>query len=76
MYACMYACMHVCMYVYSEIRKKKRFDLWSSGLKPIKNKQHHSFIRFDIKEFYPSISQDLPNDNLVLDQDKNFNLIG
>ena len=38
MYACMYACMHVCMYVYSEIGKKKRFDLWSSGLKPIKNK--------------------------------------
>ena len=64
------------MYVYSEIGKKKRFDLWSSGLKPIKNKQYHSFIRFDIEEFYPSIRQDLPNDNLVLDQDKNFNLIG
>ena len=68
--------MYVCMYVYSEIGKKKRFDLWSSALKPIKNKQHHSFICFDIEEFYPSISQDLPNDNLVLDQDKNFNLIG
>ena len=29
--------------------------------KAIKNKQHHSFICFDIVEFYPSISQDLLN---------------
>ena len=27
----------------------------------IENKQHHSFICFDIVEFYPSISQDLLN---------------
>ena len=30
-------------------------------LKAIENKQHHSFIGFDIVEFYPSISQDLLN---------------
>ena len=29
--------------------------------KAIENKQHHSFICFDIVEFYPSISQDLLN---------------
>ena len=29
--------------------------------KAIKNKQHHSFICFDIEGFYPSISQDLLN---------------
>ena len=29
--------------------------------KSIKNKQHLSFICFDIEEFYPSISQDLLN---------------
>ena len=30
-------------------------------VKTIENKQHHSFICFDIEEFYPSISQDLLN---------------
>ena len=30
-------------------------------VKTIENKQHHSFICFDIVEFYPSISQDLLN---------------
>ena len=29
--------------------------------KAIENKQHHSFICFDVEEFYPSISQDLLN---------------
>ena len=29
--------MYVCMYIV-RYEKKKRFDLWSSGLKPIKNK--------------------------------------
>ena len=33
----------------------------SNHLKSIKNKQHHTFICFDIVEFYPSISEDLLN---------------
>ena len=33
---------------------------------PIKNKQHFSFICFNINKFYPSISQDLLNKALDL----------
>ena len=60
-----------------------KFNQWKSTasaiewFKSIKNKQHLSFICFDIEEFYPSISQDLLNkaldfasthDNITMDE--------
>ena len=51
----------------STIAKKRNFTQWKNiaavinWFTSIKNKQHSSFICFDIEEFYPSISQDLLN---------------
>ena len=60
-----------------------KFNQWKNTasaiewFKSIKNKQHLSFICFDIEEFYPSISQDLLNkalnfastyDNITMDE--------
>ena len=51
----------------STIAKKRNFNQWKNTaavinwFTSIKNKQHSSFICFDIEEFYPSISQDLLN---------------
>ena len=50
-----------------EIVRVSRFNQWKNSssviewFKAIEHKQHHSFICFDIVEFYPSISQDLLN---------------
>ena len=35
---------------------------WFKG---IDNKQHYKFIKFDIKDFYPSVSKELLTDNLA-----------
>ena len=49
----------------SKITRASKFNQWKNTasviewFKAIENKQHHSFICFDIVEFYPSISQDL-----------------
>ena len=80
----------------STIAKKRNFKKWKNiaavinWFTSIKNKQHSSFICFDIEEFYPSISQDLLNkaldfasdyDNITTDERniithaKNFILI-
>ena len=51
----------------STIAKKRNFNQWKNTtavinwFKSIENKQHSSFICFDIEEFYPSISKDLLN---------------
>ena len=51
----------------STITKKCNLNQWKNTaavinwFKSFKNKQHFSFICFDIKEFFPSISQDLLN---------------
>ena len=51
----------------SKITRVSKFNQWKNStsviewFKAIENKQHHSFICFDIVEFYPSISQDLLN---------------
>ena len=51
----------------SKITRASKFNQWKNStsviewFKAIENKQHHSFICFDIVEFYPSISQDLLN---------------
>ena len=51
----------------SAIAKKRNFKKWKNiaavinWFTSIKNKQHSSFICFDIEEFYPSISKDLLN---------------
>ena len=51
----------------NKITSTSNFNQWKNTssviewFKAIKNKQHHSFICFDIVEFYPSISQDLLN---------------
>ena len=51
----------------STIAKKRNFNQWKNTaavinwFTSIENKQHSSFICFDIEEFYPSISQDLLN---------------
>ena len=53
--------------IISTIAKKRNFDQWKNTtavinwFKSIENKQHSSFICFDIEEFYPSISKDLLN---------------
>ena len=67
----------------SKIMRTAKFNQWKSTasaiewFKSIKNKQHLSFICFDIEEFYPSISQDLLNkaldfasthDNITMDE--------
>ena len=67
----------------STIAVKRNFNQWKNTtavinwFKSIKNKQHFSFICFEIEEFYPSISQDLLNkaldfafdyDNITTDQ--------
>ena len=71
----------------STIAKKRNFNQWKNTtavinwFKSIENKQHSSFICFDIEEFYPSISQDLLNkaldfasdyDNITTDE-RNYN---
>ena len=49
----------------SKISRASKFNQWKNTasviewFKAIKNKQHYSFICFDIEEFYSSISQDL-----------------
>ena len=51
----------------NKITRASKFNQWKNStsviewFKAIENKQHHSFICFDIVEFYPSISQDLLN---------------
>ena len=51
----------------SNITRASNFNQWKNStsviewFKAIENKKHHSFICFDIVEFYPSISQDLLN---------------
>ena len=51
----------------SRIMRTAKFNQWKNTasaigwFKSLKNKQHLSFICFDIEEFYPSISQDLLN---------------
>ena len=51
----------------NKITRASNFNQWKNStsviewFKSIENKQHHSFICFDIVEFYPSISQDLLN---------------
>ena len=51
----------------SKITRASKFNQWKNStsviewFKAIENKQHHSFICFDIVEFYPSISLDLLN---------------
>ena len=51
----------------NKITSTSNFNQWKNTtseiewFKAIENKQHHSFICFDIVEFYPSISQDLLN---------------
>ena len=67
----------------SKIMRTAKFNQWKSTasaiewFKSIKNKQHLSFICFDIEEFYPSISQELLNkaldfasthDNIPMDE--------
>ena len=69
----------------STIAKKRNFNQWKNTtavinwFKSIENKQDFSFICFDIKDFYPSISQDLLNkvldftcnyDNITTDEKK------
>ena len=55
-----------------KITRASKFNQWRNTasviecLKPLKQKKHHSFICFDIEEFYPSISQDLLNKVLDL----------
>ena len=50
-----------------KIVRASKFNQWKNSssviewFKATKHKQHHSFICFDIVEFYPSISQDLLN---------------
>ena len=54
-------------HINSTIAKKHNFNQWKNTtavinwFESIENKQHFSFICFDIEEFYPSISQDLLN---------------
>lgn len=51
----------------SRIMRTAKFNQWKNTasaigwFKSLKNKQHLSFICFDIEKFYPSISQDLLN---------------
>ena len=51
----------------NKVTRTSKFNQWKNTtsviewFKAIENKQHHSFICFDIVEFYPSISQDLLN---------------
>lgn len=51
----------------NKITRASKFNQWKNSssviewFKTIKNKQHHTFICFDIVEFYPSISEDLLN---------------
>ena len=51
----------------SKITRASKFNQWKNSasviewFKSIENKQHHTFVCFDIVEFYPSISQDLLN---------------
>ena len=51
----------------SKITRASKFNQWKNStsvikwFKAIENKQQHSFICFDIVEFYPSINQDLLN---------------
>ena len=51
----------------NKITRDSNFKQWKNStsviewLKSIENKQHHSFICFDILEFYPSFSLDLLN---------------
>ena len=51
----------------SKITKENRVNKWKNTtsmikwFKAIDNKHQHNFICFDIREFYPSISQDLLN---------------
>ena len=51
----------------NSITRASNFNQWKNSpsviewFKAIEGKQHHSFICFDIVEFYPSISQDLLN---------------
>ena len=67
----------------SRIMRTANFNQWKNTasaigwFKSLKNKQHLSFICFDIEEFYPSISQDLLNkaldfastyDNITMDE--------
>lgn len=54
----------------TKIRKTTKFNQWKntneviSWFSRIENKQKHSFICFDVCEFYPSISQDLLSEAL------------
>ena len=72
----------------STIAKKRNFNQWKNTtavinwFKSIENKQDFSFICLDIKDFYPSISQDLLNkvldftcnyDNITTDEKKHYN---
>ena len=49
----------------SEIRKKLKFNQWKNTsdvitwFEKIEEKQNCTFIQFDIKEFYPSISKEI-----------------
>ena len=45
----------------NQLMEKHHICNRSEWFKLIKNKEKHSFICFDIREFYPSISQDLFN---------------
>ena len=72
----------------NKIASTSNFNQWKNTtsviewFKAIKNKQHHSFICFDIVEFYPSISQDLLSraldfasayDNITSEKKKHYN---
>ena len=60
-------CSSRSLYFDNKITRASKFSQWKNStsviewFKAIENKQHHSFICFNIVEFYPSISQDLLN---------------
>ena len=49
-----------------QVQPVEQHGICDRVFKAIKTKKHHSFICFDIEEFYPSISQDLLNRALDL----------
>ena len=67
MYIHVYTCKEILDRINGKIVRVSKFNQWKNSssviewFKAIEYKQLHSFICFDIVEFYPSISQDLLN---------------